>query len=64
MTESMPADQFITGAELGLVLVSFAPWDKHTDNWADRPDELDCDCWHDARGDDRPLYQPCSGQAF
>lgn len=44
MTESMPADQFITGTELGLVPVSFAPWDKHTDNWADRPDELDCDC--------------------
>ncbi|EJU6137864.1 hypothetical protein N4U50_004316, partial [Salmonella enterica] len=39
MTESMPADQFITGTELGLVPVSFAPWDKHTDNWADRPDE-------------------------
>ncbi|QQU58065.1 hypothetical protein I6I38_24910 (plasmid) [Serratia liquefaciens] len=44
MTERMPAELFITGTELGIVTVTFAPWDKHTNNWADRPDELDCDC--------------------
>lgn len=44
MTESMPADEFITCTELGIIPVSFDPWDKPTDNWADRPDELDCDC--------------------
>ncbi|MFU0923602.1 hypothetical protein ACM26B_22660 [Kluyvera sichuanensis] len=44
MTESIPADQFMTCTELGIMPVSFDPWDKPTDNWADRPDELDCDC--------------------
>lgn len=43
MTESMQADEFITGTELGIIPVSFEPWDKNTDNWADRPDEFDCD---------------------
>ncbi|HFH0422631.1 TPA: hypothetical protein ACGHLA_000582 [Salmonella enterica subsp. enterica serovar Bovismorbificans] len=51
MTESIPADEFITGQELGLIPVSFAPWDKLTDNWADNIDNIirdcdcDCDCW-------------------
>lgn len=31
MTESMPADEFITCTELGITPVSFEPWDKHTD---------------------------------
>ena len=44
MTESMPANDFMTCAELGIIPVSFSPWDKPTDNWADRPDELDYDC--------------------
>ncbi|XGI79111.1 hypothetical protein ACED16_18990 [Enterobacter hormaechei] len=34
----------MTCTERGIMAVSFAPWDKPTDNWADRPDELDCDC--------------------
>jgi hypothetical protein len=34
----------MTCTELGIMPVSFDPWDKPTDNWADRPDELDCDC--------------------
>ncbi|MGY5878578.1 hypothetical protein, partial [Wolbachia endosymbiont of Nasonia oneida] len=42
ITESLPADEFITYTELGLIPVSFAPWDKHTNNWADIPDECDC----------------------
>ena len=42
--EHMPADEFLVTTELGLMPVSFSPWDKHTDNWEDRPDELDCDC--------------------
>ena len=42
--ESLLADDFIIATELGMVQVSFDPWDKHTDNWADRPDEHDCDC--------------------
>lgn len=44
MTENMPLDEFMTCTELGIMPVSFAPWDKSTDNWADRPEELDCDC--------------------
>ena len=44
MTESMPLDQFMTFTELEIIPVSFAPWDKSTNNWADSPDELDCDC--------------------
>lgn len=40
ITESLPADEFITYTELGIILVSFEPWDKHTDNWADRPDNF------------------------
>lgn len=39
--ESMPADVFIIATESGMLPVTFAPWDKHTDNWAD-----DCDDWH------------------
>jgi len=38
---SMPADVFIIATESGMLRVTFAPWDKHTDNWAD-----DCDDWH------------------
>ncbi|SMG61897.1 hypothetical protein [Cedecea sp. NFIX57] len=45
MTESIPVNEFMLYTELGVMPVSFEPWDKHTDNWADRPDELDCgDC--------------------
>ncbi|WGO82242.1 hypothetical protein [Arsenophonus apicola] len=40
ITESLPADEFITYTELGIILVSFEPWEKHTDNWADRPDNF------------------------
>ncbi|WGM08318.1 hypothetical protein QE197_22370 (plasmid) [Arsenophonus nasoniae] len=40
ITESLPADEFITYTELGIIPVSFEPWDKHTDNWADRPDNF------------------------
>ncbi|HIB9012446.1 TPA: hypothetical protein ACWYG6_005230 [Citrobacter braakii] len=39
--ESMPADVFIIATESGMLPVTFSPWDKHTDNWAD-----DCDDWH------------------
>lgn len=39
--ESMPADVFIIATESGMLPVTFDPWDKHTDNWAD-----DCDDWH------------------
>lgn len=42
--EYLLVDDFIVATELGMVPVSFAPWDKHTDNWADRPDDCDCDC--------------------
>ncbi len=44
MTESMPLDEFIICTELEIMRVSFVPWDKSTDNWADRPDEPDCGC--------------------
>lgn len=44
MTESMPVDQFMTCTELGIMPVSFDPWDKPTDNWADGPEKPDCDC--------------------
>ncbi|CAK8742805.1 hypothetical protein SODG_006059 [Sodalis praecaptivus] len=44
MTESMPLDEFMACTELEIMPVSFGPWDKPTDNWADRPNELDCDC--------------------
>ncbi|KAF1366367.1 hypothetical protein [Yokenella regensburgei] len=37
----MLADVFIIATESGMLPVTFAPWDKHTDNWAD-----DCDDWH------------------
>ncbi|HHV7361199.1 TPA: hypothetical protein ACUNBO_003890 [Morganella morganii] len=37
----LPADDFIVATELGMVPVSFEPWDKHTNNWADRPEEYD-----------------------
>ncbi|MDR5616710.1 hypothetical protein [Arsenophonus sp.] len=40
ITESLPADEFITYTELGIIPVSFEPWDKHTNNWADRPDNF------------------------
>lgn len=39
--ESMPADVFIIATESGMLPVTFDPWDKHTNNWAD-----DCDDWH------------------
>ncbi|EJG5926601.1 hypothetical protein NAE50_005102 [Salmonella enterica] len=39
--ESMPADVFIIATGTGMLPVTFAPWDKHTDNWAD-----DSDDWH------------------
>ncbi|HFW5408911.1 TPA: hypothetical protein ACIBXU_004586 [Salmonella enterica subsp. enterica serovar Saintpaul] len=44
MTESMPLYVFIVGIRTGIIPVSLAPWDKATDNWADRPDEFYCDC--------------------
>ena len=44
MTEAMPLERFMTLTDLGIITLSFDPWDKTTDNWADRPDELDCDC--------------------
>jgi len=44
MTESMPLDVFMVVVGSGVMPVSYAPWDKHTDNWADRDDEFDCDC--------------------
>ena len=53
--EYLLADDFIVATELGRVLVSFEPWDKHTDNWADSPDELDCDCDCDC-GQCAPFY--------
>lgn len=37
--QSMPADAFILATEAGILSVSFAPWDKHTDNWADEFDD-------------------------
>ncbi|WGM07006.1 hypothetical protein QE197_25405 (plasmid) [Arsenophonus nasoniae] len=40
ITESLPADEFITYTELGIIPVSFEPWDKHTDNWADESDNF------------------------
>jgi len=49
MTESMPADEFIICTELGIIPISFAPWDKPTDNWADRADEFDCGQYDDFR---------------
>lgn len=39
--ESIPVDVFIIVTESGMLPVTFAPWDKHIDNWAD-----DCDDWH------------------
>ncbi|WGM10824.1 hypothetical protein QE197_19275 [Arsenophonus nasoniae] len=30
----------ITYTELGIIPVSFEPWDKHTDNWADESDNF------------------------
>lgn len=44
LIDRLPADVFINCNELGIITISFAPWDKHTDNWADKLDELDCDC--------------------
>lgn len=44
MTESMPLDVFMVVVGSGVMSVSYDPWDKPTDNWADRHDELDCDC--------------------
>ncbi|WMU75473.1 hypothetical protein OQ483_24155 (plasmid) [Enterobacter bugandensis] len=41
ITESMPLDEFMTCTDLEIIPISFDPWDKSTDNWADRPD---CDC--------------------
>lgn len=37
--QAMPADAFIIATEAGILPVSFAPWDKHTDNWADEYDD-------------------------
>lgn len=37
--QSMPADAFIIATEAGILPVSFDPWDKHTDNWADEFDD-------------------------
>ena len=37
----MPADLFLIATESGMLPVTFNPWDKHTNNWAD-----DCDDWH------------------
>jgi hypothetical protein len=47
MTESMPADVFMVVAGTGVMPVSYAPWDKYTDNWAGRDDEFDCDLYDD-----------------
>lgn len=44
MTESMPLDVFMVVVGSGVMSVSYDPWDKPTDNWADRHGELDCDC--------------------
>ncbi|HAG0017797.1 TPA: hypothetical protein G8O67_005192 [Salmonella enterica] len=41
MIECMPADAFVISCNIGLLSVSFDPWDKHTDNWADRPEEYE-----------------------
>ncbi|AXC66959.1 hypothetical protein DOE63_16350 [Salmonella enterica subsp. diarizonae serovar 59:z10:-] len=41
MTECLPADVFVISSQLGILPVSVDPWDKHTDNWADRPEEYD-----------------------
>ena len=41
LIDRLPADAFINCTELGIITISFDPWDKHTDNWADK---LDCDC--------------------
>lgn len=35
----MPADAFILATVAGILPVSFDPWDKHTDNWADEFDD-------------------------
>ncbi|EJI4859160.1 hypothetical protein RTS15_005279, partial [Salmonella enterica] len=35
------ADVFIIATGTGMLPVTFAPWDKHTDNWADASDD-----WH------------------
>lgn len=45
MTESMPADVFMVVVGAGVMPVSYAPWDKHTDNWADRDDEFVCELY-------------------
>ncbi len=39
MTESMSVDVFMVLVGYRLISVSYAPWDKHTDNWADRHEE-------------------------
>lgn len=45
ITESMPLDEFMTCTDLEIIPISLDPWDKSTDNWADRPDcDCDCDC--------------------
>lgn len=47
MIESIPADAFVISSQPGILPVSFAPWNKHTDNRADRPEEYeDFDCDH------------------
>lgn len=41
MTESMSVEAFIACTELGLISVTFDSWDKHTDNWAEPPEEYE-----------------------
>lgn len=41
MIECIPADAFVISSNIGILPVSFDPWDKHTDNWADRPEEFE-----------------------
>lgn len=56
LIEPLPADAFINCTELGIISISFAPWDKTTDNWADSLDYSDDD---EYGGDDGyELYDP------